>query len=144
MNLHSSKIRILNHWRGKNVNQKFLTLMVSHATSTQPSLRFDVPVPECAITSRLLGVSLFRLHWTINSREGRARVPISAVPECQVEGVGVQKSPHLLLDVPQVLPAKRHPGHKAEEAVQTLETRGWGHRRMRREWRVWPLNSFES
>lgn len=93
--------------------------MVWHATSA-------VPVPECAFTSCLLAVSFSRLHWTVNSSWGHSQVPVSPVPHCRVEGVGVQKTPHLLLDVPQVLPAKRHPGHITEEAVQALETEGEG------------------
>ncbi len=98
--------------------------MVSHATSTQPLLHFNAPAIECAITFCLLGVSFSRLHWTINSRRGHSWVPISPVPHCHVESVWVQKTSHLLLDVPQVLPAKRHPCRITEEAVQALETQG--------------------
>lgn len=103
-----------------------MPVTVSHATSTQPLLHFNAPALECAITSHLLGVISSRLHWTINSGKGHSWVPIGPVPHCRVEGVWVQKTPHLLLDVPQVLPAKRHPGRITEEAVQALETEGEG------------------
>lgn len=81
----------------------------------------DIPLLECAITCCLLVVSHSRCRTIRIRHRGPPRVPIGPPPYCRVDAVRVQKSPHFLLDVPHVLPAERHPGHKAEEAVQALE-----------------------
>lgn len=86
---------------------------------------------ECAFTSRFLGLSYTGCHGTIDSSEGRSRFPITPRPRRYVDGVRVQKTPNLLLDVLQVSPAKRHPGHVTEEAVQALGTQGEGTKRVK-------------
>lgn len=86
------------------------------------TLNNHAPLLEYTIMSRLFVVTWTRLLWTINRGGGQSRVSTSLAPNGLIEGVRVQKTPHLFLDVPQILPAKCHPGNVAEEAVQALES----------------------
>lgn len=114
--------------------------MISHAVSA-------VPVSECTFRS---ASPIFTEALT--AAEVIPTSPFCPLPHCSAEGVGVQKMPHLLLDVPQLLPAKRHPDQQ-QKLHKHLKQRMRGKEgEEREEWYLGPftlqinpfLSSFDS